>query len=215
MSAAIRREHRLVNKISDDGDDTRSARWTTMLVNLSRKIENHGGLRDAIERYLNYATTSPDIFKKECLCVFDELSKDIDSEQFSELFHDYPHKMDDPCRATVEKHIDYILRHIRVIALNSDSENENMYEEYVQDVPAEKKQCGDWLWIVIGGNRISRGLTFDGLVSSYFDRDGISVNVDTLTQMGRWFGYRVGYEFLPRVWMPAGAIATMKEICEL
>ena len=52
-------------------------------------------------------------------------------------------------------------------------------------------------------------------MSSYFDRDGISVKVDTLTQMGRWFGYRVGYELLPRVWMPEGAINTMKEICEL
>jgi hypothetical protein len=34
---------------------------------------------------------------------------------------------------------------------------------------------------------------------SYFLRS--SSQYDTLLQMGRWFGYRVGYEDLPRIWM--------------
>lgn len=54
--------------------------------------------------------------------------------------------------------------------------------------------------IVIGGNTLSRGLTLEGLVSSYFVRAASAY--DTLLQMGRWFGYRRGYEDLPRVWMP-------------
>jgi hypothetical protein len=54
--------------------------------------------------------------------------------------------------------------------------------------------------IVVGGNTLSRGLTLEGLVSSVFVRS-ISL-YDTLLQMGRWFGYRRGYESLPRVWMP-------------
>lgn len=54
--------------------------------------------------------------------------------------------------------------------------------------------------IAIGGNTLSRGLTLEGLVVSFFVR---SANVyDTLLQMGRWFGYRRGYRDLPRVWMP-------------
>jgi hypothetical protein len=54
--------------------------------------------------------------------------------------------------------------------------------------------------IVIGGNTLARGLTLEGLVSSVFVR---SVSLyDTLLQMGRWFGYRPGYESLPRIWMP-------------
>ncbi len=53
--------------------------------------------------------------------------------------------------------------------------------------------------IAVGGNTLSRGLTLEGLVVSYFVR---SVSAyDTLLQMGRWFGYRIGYEDLPRVWM--------------
>lgn len=52
--------------------------------------------------------------------------------------------------------------------------------------------------IVIGGNTLSRGLTLEGLVVSLFVRG--AGQYDTLLQMGRWFGYRVGYEDLPRIW---------------
>lgn len=53
--------------------------------------------------------------------------------------------------------------------------------------------------IAVGGGTLSRGLTLEGLVVSYFTR---STNTyDTLMQMGRWFGYRVGYEDLPRIWV--------------
>ena len=47
---------------------------------------------------------------------------------------------------------------------------------------------------------LSRGLTLEGLVCSYFVRAASAY--DTLLQMGRWFGYRRGYEDLPRIWMP-------------
>jgi hypothetical protein len=53
--------------------------------------------------------------------------------------------------------------------------------------------------IVIGGNTLSRGLTLEGLVSSYFVRS--SRAYDTLLQMGRWFGFRKGWQDLPRIWM--------------
>jgi hypothetical protein len=51
--------------------------------------------------------------------------------------------------------------------------------------------------IAIGGNTLSRGLTLEGLMTSYFVRK--SNAYDTLLQMGRWFGYREGYEDLTRV----------------
>ena len=70
-------------------------------------------------------------------------------------------------------------------------------------------------WIVSGGNTIGRGLTLPGLTVSYFDRVRDSTCVDTLTQMGRWFGYRPGYELLPRVWMNFAAIGEMKRIAVL
>lgn len=54
-------------------------------------------------------------------------------------------------------------------------------------------------FIVVGGATLSRGLTLEGLMSTFFIR---SVGqADTLMQMGRWFGYRKKYELLPRIWM--------------
>ena len=57
------------------------------------------------------------------------------------------------------------------------------------------------VFIVMGGNTLSRGLTIDGLVCTYFARR--SNQADTLMQMARWFGYRNGYELLQRIWMPS------------
>ena len=48
--------------------------------------------------------------------------------------------------------------------------------------------------ICVGGDIISRGLTIEGLTASYYLRD--SSNYDSLLQMGRWFGYRRGYDDL-------------------
>lgn len=53
-------------------------------------------------------------------------------------------------------------------------------------------------FLVLGGNTLARGLTIEGLVSTYFLR--AAGTSDTLMQMGRWFGYRKGYESLPRIW---------------
>lgn len=58
--------------------------------------------------------------------------------------------------------------------------------------------------IAVGGLSLSRGLTLEGLMVSYFHRN--SQMYDTLMQMGRWFGYRTGYENLFRIWMPDDAI---------
>jgi hypothetical protein len=52
--------------------------------------------------------------------------------------------------------------------------------------------------VLVGGNRLSRGLTLEQLVVSYYVRE--SSNYDTLLQMGRWFGYRAAYADLTRLW---------------
>jgi hypothetical protein len=53
--------------------------------------------------------------------------------------------------------------------------------------------------IAIGGDKLARGLTLEGLTVSYFLR--ASKMYDTLMQMGRWFGYRPGYLDLCRMYM--------------
>lgn len=66
--------------------------------------------------------------------------------------------------------------------------------------------------IAVGGYSLSRGLTLEGLMVSYFLRN--SMMYDTLMQMGRWFGYRPGYDDLCRVWMTEDAEGWYEHIAE-
>ena len=66
--------------------------------------------------------------------------------------------------------------------------------------------------IAVGGFSLSRGLTLEGLTVTWFLRN--TMMYDTLMQMGRWFGYRDGYEDLCRIWMPEQAIDWYSFIAE-
>ena len=52
--------------------------------------------------------------------------------------------------------------------------------------------------VLIGGNKLSRGVTIEGLLVSYYVRE--TLFYDTLMQMGRWFGYRGRYVDLTRLY---------------
>jgi hypothetical protein len=69
---------------------------------------------------------------------------------------------------------------IEILALNSKTDESLTYDN---EKPSKV--------IAIGGNKLSRGFTLEGLIISYFVR---TTNYsDSLLQMGRWFGYRPGY----------------------
>ncbi len=68
--------------------------------------------------------------------------------------------------------------------------------------------AGDW--IIVGGNRLSRGLTLEGLIVSYFYRQ--SKQYDTLLQMGRWFGFRKGWLDLCRVYIDEDLVKNFVDI---
>ncbi|MGC7845708.1 Z1 domain-containing protein [Desulforudis sp. 1088] len=86
----------------------------------------------------------------------------------------------------IEARVGEFLEQLTVVELNSDSEDELDYDRD----PSLKA-------VVIGGNRLSRGLTLEGLLTSYYVRR--ARNYDTLMQMGRWFGFRNGYADLTRI----------------
>lgn len=66
--------------------------------------------------------------------------------------------------------------------------------------------------IAIGGLALSRGLTLEGLIISYFYRN--TNTYDVLMQMGRWFGYRKNYEDLFRIWIAEKSADWYAEIAE-
>lgn len=94
-----------------------------------------------------------------------------------------------------------VLDKIEVLADNSFSDDRLIYT----DEPATV--------IAVGGNTLSRGLTLEGLVSSFFLRS--STMYDSALQMGRWFGYRTGYADLPRVWTTASLANDFRFLSEI
>lgn len=79
------------------------------------------------------------------------------------------------------------------------TKTEHVIDNYRSKQRLIYKRGEEKLVIAVGGNTLSRGLTLEGLVSSYFVRSASAY--DTLLQMGRWFGYRRKYEDLPRIWV--------------
>lgn len=98
--------------------------------------------------------------------------------------------------SSVQKRLHEVLVAVQIIEVNSSKRTQ----------PLDYDQTGEHgvTVIAIGGYSLSRGLTLEGLTTSYFLRN--SKMYDTLMQMGRWFGYRPGYEDLCRIWMPAESI---------
>lgn len=104
----------------------------------------------------------------------------------------------------VQKSLHGAAQAVEIRAVNQSSSSSNLDYE-------ARKDTG-WRIVAIGGNSLSRGLTLEGLCVSYFYRN--TQMYDTLMQMGRWFGYRPGYEDLFKIWMPQDAIDWYEHITE-
>jgi hypothetical protein len=92
---------------------------------------------------------------------------------------------------------------IKVVKVNQKSDEKLNFSEYKNTEKGRRV-------IAVGGLALSRGLTLYGLSVSYFYRN--SKAYDTLLQMGRWFGYRPGYDDLFRIWMESEAIDSFAHI---
>jgi len=74
-----------------------------------------------------------------------------------------------------------------VLTINGDSEDNPDFES-------------SSVWnIVVGGAKLSRGYTIEGLTVSYYRRR--AGTADSLMQMGRWFGFRDGYRDMVRLYI--------------
>lgn len=102
----------------------------------------------------------------------------------------------------IEPHIDQFFEHsssFELVALNSTSKDILDYEK-----------DDNLNVLLLGGNRLSRGLTIEDLTVSFFCRS--ANNYDTLLQMGRWFGYRAKYADLTRLWTTKDLVARFRHL---
>ncbi|WP_371348884.1 Z1 domain-containing protein [Ancylobacter sp. IITR112] len=105
---------------------------------------------------------------------------------------------------TAQARLHEVLVAARVVEVNASKRSQ----------PLDYDQAGEHgvTVIAVGGFSLSRGLTLEGLTISYFLRN--SMMYDTLMQMGRWFGYRPGYEDLCRIWILADGVGWYAHIHE-
>ncbi len=172
---------------------TKEIRFSTMLVHTSGKIAAHRGMYELVESLLAQwkAMTKDEVCNilKNCWKEFSKMGRtqgDLPHQEWTEI-------QDESLS---------VLNSMKVIVDNSKSEDRLVY-----DFANEEKSQPI---LVIGGNTLARGLTLEGLISSYFMRS--SNAYDSLLQMGRWFGYRVGYEDLQRIWMQEDLIPHFRDM---
>ncbi|MFP7754565.1 Z1 domain-containing protein [Thermodesulfobacteriota bacterium B35] len=106
----------------------------------------------------------------------------------------------------IQKELSRAISPIRVIEVNSSCGSEPL-DYNRRDYPNGRNV------IAVGGLSLSRGLTLEGLTVSYFLRN--SIMYDTLMQMGRWFGYRPGFEDICRIYMTEEARSWYAHISEV
>lgn len=104
----------------------------------------------------------------------------------------------------IERSLGIVVRTVRVKTINGTVKDVLDYKEGEMSADSRKRNGEVVPWeerglnvIAIGGDKLSRGLTLEGLSISYYLRT--ATLYDTLMQMGRWFGYRGGYSDLCRI----------------
>lgn len=172
----------------------------SMMINVSRFTGVQNVLKGIVFEQVKIMRQA--ISNYSCLPVVDALRNEILQSLFQTWESEYAttgYEWNE-VQAYLKKSIDPI----EVISVNSSSGG-------VLDYGNDNYPNGRSL-IAVGGMGLSRGLTLEGLMVSYFLRN--SIMYDTLMQMGRWFGYRDGYADVCRIFMTDEAAAWYSYIAQ-
>lgn len=97
----------------------------------------------------------------------------------------------------VKKELKKATSKIEVRSVHGTRSTTNLEYHNIEEIDYERYESG-FSVIAVGGSRLSRGITLEGLSVSYYLRT--TKMYDSLMQMGRWFGYRPGYVDLCRLY---------------
>ena len=171
----------------------------SMLINMSRFVKMHRRIADHVTEIRNavYADIdynfSDDDNKNMRLPLYQELKRVWEKH--------YSHVTDITFDRVIKKeNLTAAISPIQVMVVNGGKSSGKL------DYSANKSLRV----IAVGGIALSRGLTLEGLLTSYFYRN--TATFDVLMQMGRWFGYRFGYEDIFQIWTSASSAEWYAEI---
>ncbi len=203
----------------------------SMLIHTDSKTEQHFRMNNLV---INWLKNDKKNLLIKCKNVYKIQTQMLSKEAFMDIMPDYnidgKHNIREyPSFEEIQPYLEEILYNEEVSHISISDEGKLKFHKGIHVVIDNSNnrrgfdENGDFIRlaypenpqfasaiIVIGGNTLARGLTLDGLTTSYFARK-IS-QVDTLMQMGRWFGYRVGYELLPRIWITEDTVEKFREI---
>jgi hypothetical protein len=185
----------IVNTIRDLRGD--SGEHRSMLINISRFVAVQKHIRTEVE----------EIHKNAYRAIKFDLSSDISSlnnpilSEIYDVWYKYYSDTEFEWNEIADMMFSSI-ENIQIKVVNSSKSSEKL--EYPKNSSLRV--------IAIGGLALSRGLTLEGLIISYFFRN--TSTYDVLMQMGRWFGYRKNYEDLFRIWTYKKSADWYAEIAE-
>lgn len=194
----------IANAVRDLRGDQKAHR--TMMINISRFIAVQNQITKVVDSFVrdwkreirNYYLTGSEALQYDSFSfikkVYDKYFKQFASNpNFARLKHFTWEQIQEVLYPAISR--------IEVRAINGGNAPKNLDYERYEKAPDD---IGLRL-IAVGGLSLSRGLTLEGLCTSYFYRN--SSMYDTLMQMGRWFGYRNNYQDLCKIWMPELSMA--------
>jgi hypothetical protein len=193
----------------------------SMLVHTSQKQSDHKAIAEAIKIWIK---NNRNDIPEQCRKLYEIEKCMLTKESLRENYPDYEHSDDKiwdyPLYDDIEYYVEELISTVSSIMMDDEGElhynrgihlcidncsNNGLTDDGMHmrlaypDEKSESKPDYATAFIVVGGNTLSRGLTLEGLVSTFFLRS--VKQADTLMQMGRWFGYRPNYELFPRIWM--------------
>ena len=161
----------------------------------------HNGMMINITQYKTPATSMRELVESYIVDLQNEFLYDRDNSvmkyeqvyesRFRHISHE--HKRDDSWES-VKSELSNVFELLKVKLLNGDS------RDVIDYTQSKQSQI-----IAIGGNKLSRGITLEGLMISYYLRDPRAY--DTAFQMGRWFGYKQDYLDLCRIYTQENIIS--------
>ncbi len=202
--------------------------YNSLLVHTSHLTDNADYLADKIDEFItklqvNLPSNSGGYFNR-IENSYKEIKKRSSNELFKNYFdHDYAfpdsitkNEILDVINSRKDTNDEYLYAPFEIVSYHSSTKQELKHKNHTLKFDLRDNETGDKKfknYIVVGGNRLSRGLTLEGLTTTYFIRN--STRQDSLYQMGRWFGYRIGFEDLVRIYMPTDQIQWFNGVYKL
>lgn len=175
----------------------------TMMINISRFNNVQYKIYDKINDYVDIMrNTISQTYKMN----FEDFIKDPYMKSLYDNYNDhfYDKLREEYSWDQIQEGLNNeIQQFIVTVVNNSNSKNRFNYDDYESEGARV---------IAIGGFILSRGLTLEGLMISYFNRKANAY--DTVLQMCRWFGYRPGYEDLCRIYMTQENIDNFEDVVD-